>query len=145
MRGSAQGGAYNSGVPEDSLTAQEAEFEAIVARLSRAVGEGEADGKAAPGDVYLARRREADRLWGVSAERPFVNRPGSLGRVRGIALSPVKWLLRKLMRWYVEPFATDQRRFNAAALRLMDALSARVDAGQTAVEERLRSLAAPRP
>jgi O-antigen chain-terminating methyltransferase len=102
--------------------------------------EGEADG-AASGDVYLARRREADRLWGVSAERPFLNRPGSLGRVRGIALSPVKWFLRKLMRWYVEPFAADQRRFNAAALRLMDALSVRVDAGQTAVEERLRSLA----
>jgi len=141
LRGSAQGGAYNSGVPEDSLTAQEAEFEAIVARLNRAVEEGEGDGAAAPDDVYVARRREADRLWGVSAERPFLSRPGSLGRVRGIALSPVKRFLRKTMRWYVEPFAADQRRFNAAALRLMDALSVRLDAGQTAVEERLRSLA----
>jgi SAM-dependent methyltransferase len=45
------------------------------------------------------------------------------------------------MRWYVEPFAEDQRRFNAAVLRLADALSVRVDAGQTVVEERLRSLA----
>jgi len=141
LRGSAQGGAYNSGVPEDSLTAQEAEFEAIVARLNRAVEEGEGDGAAAPDDVYVARRREADRLWGVSAERPFLSRPGSLGRMRGIALSPVKRFLRKTMRWYVEPFAADQRRFNAAALRLMDALSVRLDAGQTAVEERLRSLA----
>jgi len=141
LRGSAQGGAYNSGVPEDSLTAQDAEFEAIVARLNRAVEEGEGDGAAAPDDVYVARRREADRLWGVSAERPFLSRPGSLGRMRGIALSPVKRFLRKTMRWYVEPFAADQRRFNAAALRLMDALSVRLDAGQTAVEERLRSLA----
>jgi len=141
LRGSAQGGAYNSGVPEDSLTAQEAEFEAIVARLNRAVEEGEGDGAAAPDDVYVARRREADRLWGVSAERPFLSRPGSLGRMSGIALSPVKRFLRKTMRWYVEPFAADQRRFNAAALRLMDALSVRLDAGQTAVEERLRSLA----
>jgi hypothetical protein len=32
----------------------------------------------------------------------------------------VKWVLRKLMRWYVEPLAYDQRSFNAALLRLAD-------------------------
>jgi O-antigen chain-terminating methyltransferase len=45
-----------------------------------------------------------------------------------------------MMRWYVEPFAAEQRRFNAAALRLVDALSERIDAAQTAVEEGLGSL-----
>jgi SAM-dependent methyltransferase len=141
LRGSARVGAYNSRVPEDSLTAQEAEFEAIVGRLREAVERGEADTEGAPGDRYPPRRREADRLWGVSAERPFLSRPGPLGRARGIALLPVKSLLRKMMRWYVEPFAADQRRFNAAVLRLTDALSERADAGRAAVEERLRSLA----
>jgi SAM-dependent methyltransferase len=127
-------------VPEDRLIAQGAEFDAIVTRLREAVERGEAETDGAPGDRYTSRRREADRLWGVSAERPFLSRPGPFGRARGIALLPVKALLRKMMRWYVEPFAADQRRFNAAALRLMDALSERADAGQTAVEERLRSL-----
>jgi SAM-dependent methyltransferase len=141
LRGSARVGAYNSRVPEDSLTAQEAEFEAIAGRLREAVERGEADTEGAPGDRYPSRRREADRLWGVSAERPFLSRPGPLGRARGIALLPVKSLLRKMMRWYVEPFAADQRRFNAAVLRLTDALSERADAGRAAVEERLRSLA----
>jgi hypothetical protein len=31
-----------------------------------------------------------------------------------------------MMRWYVEPLAYDQRSFNAAALRLIDDLEARV-------------------
>jgi SAM-dependent methyltransferase len=128
-------------VSEDSLTAQEAEFEAIVARLRQEVERGESDSHGAPGDRYPARRREADSLWAVSAERPFLSRPGALGRARGIALTPVKSGLRKLMRWYVEPFAAEQRRFNAAALRLVDALSNRVDAVQAAVQEGLGAIA----
>jgi SAM-dependent methyltransferase len=128
-------------VSEDSLTAQEAEFEAIVARLRQEVERGEADHEGVPGERYPARRREADSLWAVSAERPFLSRPGPLGRARGIALTPVKSVLRKMMRWYVEPLAGDQRRFNAAALRLVDALSQRIDSAETAVEEGLGSLA----
>ena len=46
--------------------------------------------------------------------------------VRGGLGTPVKAVLRKLMRWYVEPLAYDQRSFNAAALRLIDDLEARV-------------------
>ena len=38
----------------------------------------------------------------------------------------MKAVLRKLMRWYVEPLAYDQRSFNAAALRLIDDLEERV-------------------
>jgi SAM-dependent methyltransferase len=128
-------------VSEDSLTAQEAEFEAIVARLRREVERGEADHEGVPGERYPARRREADSLWAVSAERPFLSRPGPLGRARGIALTPVKSVLRKMMRWYVEPLAAEQRRFNAALLRLADALSERDDANRSAAEELVATLA----
>jgi SAM-dependent methyltransferase len=127
-------------VPEDSVIAEEkAEFEAILGRLRDEVERGEAD---VDGDVrvdrYLLRRREAEALWAVSAERPFLSRPGAWGRARGLALHPMKAVLRKLMRWYVEPLATDQRRFNAAALRLADALAEREEAGRAAHEWRLQ-------
>ena len=69
-----------------------------------------------------ALRDEAERLWPVSADRNLRLRPG----VRGGVGTPVKAVLRKLMRWYVEPLAYDQRSFNAAALRLIDDLEARV-------------------
>ena len=67
-------------------------------------------------------RAEAERLWPVSADRSLRLRPG----VRGGIGTPVKAVLRKLMRWYVEPLAYDQRSFNAAALRLVDDLEQRV-------------------
>ena len=69
-----------------------------------------------------ATRAEAERLWPVSADRNLRLRPG----VRGGIGTPAKAVLRKLMRWYVEPVAYDQRSFNAAALRLIDDLEARV-------------------
>ncbi|HEX4745801.1 MAG TPA: hypothetical protein VFU99_02865 [Gaiellaceae bacterium] len=68
-------------------------------------------------------RAEAERLWPVSADRSLRLRPG----VRGGLGTPVKAVLRKLMRWYVEPLAYDQRSFNAAALRLIDDLQEQVD------------------
>jgi hypothetical protein len=70
-------------------------------------------------------REEAERLWAVSAERPFREASGGWARARGLALRPVKTVLRSLMRWYVEPPLADQRRFNAAVLELLDELSAR--------------------
>ena len=70
----------------------------------------------------LAARSEAERLWPVSADRPLQLRPGFRGKVG----NPVKVVLRKLMRWYVEPLAYDQRSFNAAVLRLVDDLEARI-------------------
>jgi hypothetical protein len=69
-----------------------------------------------------ALRDEAERLWPVSADRNLRLRPG----VRGGAGTPVKAVLRKLMRWYVEPLAYDQRSFNAAVLRLVDDLDSRI-------------------
>ena len=74
------------------------------------------------GDRRVA-RAEAERLWPVSADRSLRLRPG----VRGGIGTPVKAVLRKLMRWYVEPLAYDQRSFNAAALRLIDDLQEQVD------------------
>jgi hypothetical protein len=78
----------------------------------------------APGgeDDRYAARAEAERLWPVSADRALRLRPG----VRGGIGTPAKAVLRKLMRWYVEPVAYDQRSFNAAALRLIDDLEERV-------------------
>ncbi len=70
---------------------------------------------------------------------PRERRPSAFGRfpriarlrlrpgVRGGLGTPVKAVLRKLMRWYVEPLAYDQRSFNAAALRLIDDLQDQVD------------------
>ena len=67
----------------------------------------------APGE-RLAARAEAERLWPVSADRSLQLRPGFRGRLA----TPRQGRLRKLMRWYVEPLAYDQRSFNAASLRL---------------------------
>jgi len=82
-------------------------------------------------------RAEAERLWPVSADRSLRLRPG----VRGGLGTPVKAVLRKLMRWYVEPLAYDQRSFNAASLRLVDDLQQQVDRLQAEVD----ALRAERP
>jgi SAM-dependent methyltransferase len=129
-------------VSEDGLTAQGAEFEAILGRLRAEVEVADSGGSGdGDEDRFALRRAEAERLWAVSAERPFLYRPGPWGRLRGLLLVPVKAGLRKLMRWYVEPLAADQRRFNGALLRLVDALSERGDAGQARLERRLDGLA----
>ena len=131
----APAGAYNCEVSEDGLTAQEAEFETILARLRDEVDRGEGDPGGEGGvDRYERRRREAEQLWAVSAERPFLHRPGPCGRLRGLALTPLKSVLRKTMRWYVEPLAVDQRRFNAAALKLLDSVWERGDRQQAELD-----------
>ena len=89
----------------------------------RAPGVGDADER-------RVARAEAERLWPVSADRSLRLRPG----VRGGVGTPVKAVLRKLMRWYVEPLAYDQRSFNAATLRLIDDLQEQVDRLQAELE-----------
>ena len=76
------------------------------------------------GVVRTRLRTVAERFWPVTAERPLERRPGP----RSAVLLPVKKVLRKLMRWYVEPFAADQRAFNDSALKLVDQLFEEVDA-----------------
>jgi hypothetical protein len=88
------------------------------------------------GTTELRTRRELDRLWAVTAERPNLYRPGRWGRLRGALLVPPKAVLRRLLRWYVEPLATDQRAFNAGIVRLSDELAAHV----ARLEERVKRL-----
>jgi SAM-dependent methyltransferase len=76
---------------------------------------------------WVAAREDAERRWWVSAERPYAHGPGLGGRARGLFVLPLKAVMKRLMRWYVQPFAADQREFNAAALRLLDQLHDRVE------------------
>jgi len=103
----------------------EAELDAIVHRLRREVQATRSEGHNGS-SAELRTRRELDRLWAVTAERPYLYRPGRWGRVRGAALLPLKAVMRRLTRWYVEPLAADQRAFNAAMLRLTDELIERL-------------------
>ncbi|MDX6409061.1 MAG: hypothetical protein QOE13_2132 [Gaiellaceae bacterium] len=76
------------------------------------------------GAEFASTRALAERFWPVTAERPAGGGPkGALKR-----------FLRKLMRWYVEPLASDQRVFNDSVLKLVDALSERADASTGARE-----------
>jgi hypothetical protein len=120
-------------VPEEELkntesagiSSPQVDVAALYARLREEV----ARSGAAPGvdagtgaSERHALRHEAERLWPVSADRNLRLRPG----VRGGVGTPLKAVLRKLMRWYVEPLAYDQRSFNAAVLRLVDDLDTRI-------------------
>src|SRR6201986_3180567 len=92
------------------------EIAALFAQLKeeiRAAGPRGSD--VTPAQVRLSVRDQAERLWPVSAERPIVGKGG-----------PLKSVLRRLMRWYVEPAFADQRAFNDAVLKLIDDLDERV-------------------
>jgi len=127
------GGAENAGSAGTSVDVEE-----LFRQLREEVRRSGSDPGAASGDPdeRRAARAEAERLWPVSADRALRLRPG----VRGGLATPVKAVLRKLMRWYVEPLAYDQRSFNAAALRLLDDLQEQVDR----LEEELEQLRAGR-
>jgi SAM-dependent methyltransferase len=89
------------------------------------------------GLVRTRLRSVAERWWPVTAERPLDRRPGA----RGAVLYPVKKVLRRLMRFYVEPFAADQRAFNDAALKLVDELFEEVDLAYGRLDRAERELA----
>jgi SAM-dependent methyltransferase len=89
------------------------------------------------GLVRTRLRSVAERWWPVTAERPLERRPGA----RGAVLYPVKKVLRRLMRFYVEPFAADQRAFNDAALKLVDELFEEVDLAYGRLDRAERELA----
>jgi hypothetical protein len=76
----------------------------------------------------LAARDQAELHWAVTAERPFLRAPGAAGRVRAAAAAPLKRVIRRLVRWYMEPALEEQRRFNAAILQLVDDLAERTAA-----------------
>src|SRR4051812_16504314 len=99
-------------------------FERLREELRRGAGSG-----GGAESEFAATRALAERFWPVTAEREAGGGPKGL----------VKRVLRKLMRWYVEPLAADQRVYNSAVLRLVDALSERADAA-AASNERARRL-----
>ena len=116
----------------------EPDVTAIFERLKEEVRRsGAAPGLRAEGGTgeRLAARAEAERLWPVSADRSLQLRPGFRGRLA----NPAKAVLRKLMRWYVEPLAYDQRSFNAASLRLLDDLEARIAQLEAELQRQPRS------
>ena len=116
--------AEENGSRAEGAPVEQVDVAALFASLREEVRRSGADpgGGGDPGDRRAA-RDEAERLWPVSPDRSLRLRPG----VRGGIGTPVKAVLRKMMRWYVEPLAYDQRSFNAAALRLIDDLQEQVD------------------
>ncbi len=113
----------SAGISGPALADRPVHVAALVARLREEVRRSGADpgGGSAPTE-RRALRDEAERLWPVSADRSLRLRPG----MRGGLATPLKAVLRKLMRWYVEPVAYDQRSFNAVTLRLIDDLDERL-------------------
>jgi hypothetical protein len=95
---------------------QESDVAALFAKLKEELrAAGPRVGDVPPAQVRLSVRDQAERLWPISAERPIVGTAG-----------PVKSVLRRLMRWYVEPALADQRAFNDALLKLIDDLDERI-------------------
>ena len=94
-------------------------FEQLREELRRGAGAG-----GGAESEFAATRALAERFWPVTAEREAGGGPKGL----------VKRILRKLMRWYVEPVAADQRVYNSSLLKLVDALSERADAAASASE-----------
>jgi hypothetical protein len=93
----------------------ELSVEEVYERLREALDRGSRD--------LASTRGLAERFWPVSPDKPLERRPGAKGRVAFQA----KRILRKLMRWYVEPAWSEQRIVNDALLRLVDDLQRRVD------------------
>jgi SAM-dependent methyltransferase len=95
-------------------------FERLRAELRRGAPHGDQKGA-----ETAATRALAERFWPVTAEREAGGGPKGF----------VKRILRKLMRWYVEPMAADQRVFNDSVLKLVDSLSERADVAASSRED----------
>jgi SAM-dependent methyltransferase len=118
--------------PAGISSAEEIDVAALFERLRDELRRGAADGDAR-GAEFASSRALAERFWPVTAEREAGGGPKGF----------VKRLLRKFMRWYVEPLAADQRVFNNSMLKLVDALSERTDAaiaGRQQAERLVREL-----
>jgi len=101
-----------------------ADVDAVYAELREALDRDERD--------LAAVRGLAERFWPVTADRPLERRPGP----KGWLAYQVKRVLRKLMRWYVEPAFAEQRIVNDALLRLVDDLTRRVEALEAQLRDR---------
>ena len=76
-------------------------------------------------------RALVERFWPVSAEKPLERRPGP----KGWLAFQAKRILRRLLRWYVEPALGEQRIVNDALLRLVDDLTRRVEVLEAASKQ----------
>jgi O-antigen chain-terminating methyltransferase len=103
--------------PAGISSPEEIDVAALFERLREELRRGAVQGDSR-GAEFASTRALAERFWPVTAERPAGGGPKGA----------VKRFLRKLMRWYVEPFAADQRAFNDSALKLVDQLFEEVDA-----------------
>src|SRR6266540_5099114 len=110
--------------PAGISSSEEIDVAVLFERLRDELRKGAVDGDARGAD-FASTRALAERFWPVSAEREAGGGPKGL----------VKRALRKLMRWYVEPLAADQRVFNDSLLKLLDALSERADAAAAGREQ----------
>jgi SAM-dependent methyltransferase len=110
--------------PAGISSAEEIDVAVLFERLREELRRGAIDGDARGAD-FASTRALAERFWPVTAEREAGGGPKGF----------VKRVLRKLMRWYVEPLAADQRVFNDSLLKLVDALSERADMAAAAREE----------
>jgi SAM-dependent methyltransferase len=102
--------------PAGISSAEEIDVAVLFERLRQELRRGAVDGDARGAD-FASTRALAERFWPVTAERVAGGGPKGF----------VKRVLRKLMRWYVEPLAADQRVYNDSLLKLVDALSERAD------------------
>jgi SAM-dependent methyltransferase len=101
---------------ETAPSAANLDLDALIARLREEVAWR---GNGASALTTRARARSAaEQFWAVTAERP----PHG-----GAPTRFVKRALRRVLRWYVEPLAQQQRSFNDAALKLIDALFEELD------------------
>src|SRR5580765_8323772 len=110
--------------PAGISSPEEIDVAALFERLREELRRGAVQGDSR-GAEFASTRALAERFWPVTAERPAGGGP------KGAA----KRFLRKLMRWYVEPLAADQRVFNDSVLKLVDALSERADSASAAREQ----------
>ncbi len=109
---------YTPRMPEGEETTDVA---ALFARLKEEIhAAGPRGSDVPPAQVRLSVRDQAERMWPISAERPIVGKGGF-----------VKSILRRCMRWYVEPAFADQRAFNDAMLKLIDDLDERLQRLET--------------
>jgi len=92
-----------------------ADVDRVYEELKRAIDRGSRD--------LASTRGLAERFWPVSADKPLERRQGG----KGWLAFQLKRVLRKAMRWYVEPAFADQRIVNDALLLLVDDLARRVD------------------
>jgi SAM-dependent methyltransferase len=118
--------------PAGISSPEEIDVAALFERLSEELRRGAGAGASSAAE-FASTRALAERFWPVTAEREAGGGPKGL----------VKRVLRKFMRWYVEPLAADQRVFNDSVLKLVDALSERADeaaAGREQAERIVREL-----